>query len=279
MAFAPVLPAGGLTGYRFLQRTHADQLATYLKSPEIEREIAYFRDHAGAATDAGALVGDRRLLAVVLGAFGLDDDIDKRAFLRKVLDEGTATPDAFANRLVEPAYRDMAATLGFGDFGGLLIFEGTREDIIARYRERQFERALGEVDIDMRLALNFRREAARIGETADSDRTAWLRLLGSRPLRQVIEGALGLPDSFALVDLDRQVAEIERRGAALIDGPVRDGLTDPATLDAIIRRYLLNAQASAGAAPAVAGSAALDLLRAAGLGTAASQSLFASGFL
>ena len=41
---------------------------------------------------AADLVADRRLLKVALGAFGLEGEIDKKAFIRKVLEEGTDRP-------------------------------------------------------------------------------------------------------------------------------------------------------------------------------------------
>jgi hypothetical protein len=64
-------------------------------------------------------VGDRRLLEVALGAFGLDDDIRNRFFIRKVLEEGTTSPSRrFANRLSDKRYLALAETFGFGDRPG-----------------------------------------------------------------------------------------------------------------------------------------------------------------
>jgi len=280
MAFTPTLPFGGLQGYRFLGRTLEQQTAAFNKSPDIEREIAYFLDNAGDITTTEALVADRRLLGVVLGAFGLDDDIDKRAFIRKVLDEGTLQRDAFANRLVEPAYREMAEFVGFGDVGGLLIFENTRLNIVDRYRERQFERAVGEQDLDLRLALNFRREAVKIANQVTSEQTFWLRMMGSQPLRSVVEGALFLPSQFGLIDVDQQVEVLRSRAADLLGGEAPAVLRDPGNVERMVERFLLRQQAVNGAASATTpGLAALSLLQSGGLGAGAQQNLFASNFL
>ena len=100
MPFPPAIPLSGLAGFRFIERTYDRQFITFNKSPDFQREVEYFRENAGNITTVDQLMGDRRILAVVLGAFGLGDDIDKGAFIRKVIEEGTFEGDAFANRLV-----------------------------------------------------------------------------------------------------------------------------------------------------------------------------------
>ena len=279
MPFPPAIPFGGLAGLRFIERTYDRQFTTFNKSPDFQREIQYFLENAGDITTVDQLMGDRRILGVVLGAFGLDEDIDKGAFIRKVIEEGTVKGDAFANRLIEPAYREMSAFLGFGDFGGALIFENTRLNLIDRFGERQFELAVGEVDFDMRVALNFKREATKIaGETADT-RTAWLLMMGSPPLRAVVEGALNLPNEFALVDLDQQVDEIINRAERQLGITSPQQLLDGDTMDRMVDRYMLNQQVRNGViAGGTPGSTALTLLQSSSLGALGQQNLFASNF-
>lgn len=280
MPFSPAIPLTGLSGFRFLEQTQDRQRALFDQSPDLQREIDYFLEVAPEITSASELVGDRRALAVVLGAFGLDEDINKGAFIRKVLEEGTLDRRAFANRLVEPAYREMSAFLGFGDTGGLLVFENTRLNLVDRYRERQFELAVGEVDLDMRLALNFKREAAQIAASSPSGTTGWLRMLGSPPLRQVVESALVLPSEFALIDLDQQVAEIADRAERIFGIADPTDLQDSSIVDTMVDRFLIRQQALNGAVSSTTrGSVALSLLNAGSLGTGAQTNLFASNFL
>ena len=95
---------------------------------------------AATIPSAADLVADRRLLKVALGAFGLEGEIDKRAFMRKVLDEGTIDPKAFANRLTDPAFRKLAEAFGFGNPGGARTNEaGFAAKIVAAYKIRAFE--------------------------------------------------------------------------------------------------------------------------------------------
>ena len=112
--FQPVIPTSGLAGWNFLQRTYDTQIQTFSESPLQSRSVDYFRENIGEVASASDLVSDRRLLEVALGAFGLQDDIDNRYFVQKMLEEGTSSPDALANRFSDRRYSDFAEAFGFG---------------------------------------------------------------------------------------------------------------------------------------------------------------------
>lgn len=276
MSFAPVLPAGGLIGFRFLERSYESQLARFSRAPDIDRAVRDFIDRAGEVRSAADLVADRRLLRVALGAFGLDDEIGKGALIRRVLEEGTLDPSSFANRLADPAWKELSAALGFGDIGGRLGDEAVRRNLAERFRERQFERAVGEADVDLRLALNFRREIGRIAVRPGVDRSGWFQIMGSAPLRAVIEGALGLPESFGKLEIDAQRSILEDRARRIFGSESPNIFADREIRDRAVQRFLLNAQATASGRAIGGGSTALQLLTAGGLGNVGRASLFQS---
>lgn len=288
MPFAPVLPAGGYVGYKLLERTFERQFETFSKSPEIERDIAHFLEAAPELDSLDKLMEDRTSLRVVLGAFGLEQDLDKGAFIRKVLEEGTLDNRSFANRLADPAYEQLSREVGFGDLGGLLVVESLQQTIADRYRVRQFEVAVGAQDVDLRLALNFRRAIGEIAETAGTERSGWLRIMGSQPLRTVVEKAFGLPQQFGLIDLDQQAEELASRAAERYGDRGVSAFLDPANVEDAIRRFLILSEAERGFAPAGgtgaapgstnSSSTALQILQSGGLGAGASAGLFASNF-
>ena len=279
MPFSPALPFGGLAGYRFLERTYDRQLELFNKSPDVQRDIDYFLENAGNVISALDITSDPPLLRVVLGAYGLEEDINKQAFVRKVIAEGTIDPDAFSNRLVESAYREMSEAVGIGNFGSRLNLADVRQDFVERYRVRQFEVAAGEVDVDLRLALNFERRAPELIADVTTDRTGWLRLLGSPPIRQVIESAFNLPAEFAQVDLDQQVEEIQDRALSLLGTKSPSALSDPDVTQRLVERFLLRSQLENGAIGAsTPGATALSLLQSSGLGSSAQNNLFQSLF-
>lgn len=260
MAFMPQVPMTGIAGWRFLERTQSSQQAAFEKGPELRREIAYFEERIGSIKTAEDLVADRRLLKVALGAFGLEGEIDKRAFLRKILEEGTTDERAMARRLSDPAFRKLAEAFGFGDAGGARTAEtGFAARITHAYKTRAFEAAVGEADDSMRLVMNFRRE---IGDLAKGEGASWFSLLGSRPLREVLEKAYGLPKDFGRLDIDRQRDILRQKTSALFGKDSLAAFQDPAAVEKVITRYLARAQAEAGISPSTPGAGALTLLQA-----------------
>ena len=233
MVFQPVIGLGGYPGWLTLQRTETRQREVFEASPSLQRNINYFRENIANATTAEALVSDRRLLTVALGAFGLDEEIGKRAFVQKVLEGGTQQSSAFANRLGEPRYRAFAEAFGYGnvDAGSNVLLDSFREDIIARYKVRAFDRAVGEVDSDARLALNFRREAAALVADNATAETKWFRILGQRPLREVISTALNIPSEAAQLDIDKQQKIFSDKAAGLLGDSDPSVLSSPEVID------------------------------------------------
>ncbi len=274
--YQPALPLGGIAGWRFLERTEAVQRAAFDRSAEMSRDVAHFRDKIFTVTTAEELVADRRLLKVALGAFGLEAEIGKTAFLRRILAEGSENPDALANRFVDPRYRDLARAFGFGDAGGARTMElGFAGRITDLYRTRQFEVAVGTQDPDLRLALGFRREIAALAAGPENATTKWYRVLGSTPLRTVLESAYGLPSEFATLDIDRQVEVMRDKTRALTGQEGVEAFADSAQVEATLNRFLVRREAETGPGPGTPGMAALTILR--GGGTAGMTNLILSG--
>jgi len=258
MSYQPVVPLPGVAGWRFLERTQAKQQAAFENSAEIRREIAYFEENIAAVKTAGELVADRRLLKVALAAFGLESELDKKAFVRKVLEEGTTAEGAMATRLTDPAWRKLSAAFGFGDAGARTGQAGFAASIVSAYKTRAFEAAVGDTDNSMRLALNFRREIASL---AAGDGGSWYAILGSKPLRQVVEKAFGLPSQFSQIDIDKQVETLKDRADRLFGSDSLTVFQDKAAVDKLIDRFLARTQIENGATATGPAANALALLR------------------
>ena len=264
MSFQSVIPVSGFAGWAFLDRTREVQQAAFEASPAMSRDASYFEERIGGVTTAEQLVGDRRLLRVALGAFGLGDDINNRFFLRKVLEDGTLDPSALANRLSDKRYLDFAKAFGFGDFATpRTVLSEFPAEIIDAYRTRQFEIAVGNSDPNLRMALGLDGALAAIAEKPTTETGRWYEIMGQPPVRKVFEVAFGLPASVGGLDLDRQVEEFRSKAAARFgDGEVAQ-FADPAKREELVRLFLLRADTTPG--PAVTGqSAALTLLQSSG---------------
>ncbi|RMD93226.1 MAG: DUF1217 domain-containing protein [Alphaproteobacteria bacterium] len=263
MSFQPVVPLSGWAGWKFLERTRQAQQEAFDRSAVIERETTYFTERIAAVRSASELVADRRLLAVALGAFGLDDDIANRFFIRKVLEEGTRDPQALANRLSDARYREFSKAFGFGDLDPPnTVLSDFGASIAARYRERQFEIAVGRQDQTMRLALTLERELSSIAGTQTTDDGRWFLVMAKPPLREVFETALGLPASLGALDLDRQMSEFRRAASTRLGEAEISQFARPEQREALLRLYLARASPAAAAVSAAGGATvALSLLQ------------------
>jgi hypothetical protein len=243
MSFAPVVPLGGLTGFALLNRTLGRQTDLFNAAPALQRDTAYFAEAISSVRTAEQLVADRRLLRVALGAFGLQADINSRAFVRAVLDQGTEDKGALANRLSDDRYRRFSDAFGFAtDAGARTTEPGFAERIVAQFQRREFEAAVGEQDEALRLSLNAERELGTLAREGGSSNAFWFRILGTPPLRRVFEVALGLPKSFGQLDIDRQLDEIRTRASRQLDLSGPSSFLDQGKRDALIRQFLLRDQ-------------------------------------
>ncbi|GIX15476.1 MAG: flagellar protein [Paracoccaceae bacterium] len=261
MSFLPAIPIGGIAGWQFLKRTEEAQRAVFDKNALIARETAYFRENIAKADSIDKLMADRTLLKVALGAFGLEDELPKKAWIRKILEEGTQSNEALAMRLTDRRYRQFAEAMGYGNPGGARVADpGFADRMIAAYRTRQFEVAVGEVDDDMRLALNFRRAIAEV-VSAKTEKARWFAIMGDKPIRTVIDAALGMPKELAKVDVDKQVDFYAERAARVLKIDDPQELADPGVVEETIRRFLVRRQIENGPSALTPGMGALTLLQ------------------
>ena len=261
MNFPVALPLDGIAGWQFLTRTEEAQRSTFEQSPLLAREVEYFKENIANVITAEELVSDRTLLKVALGAFGLEDEIDKTFYLQTILEQGTESSDALAVRLVDPRYREFSEAFGFGNALGVRTGEfdfGQR--ITDAYKERQFEVAVGDQSTDLRLALEFKRTIGEYAASSSPD-AAWFSIMGNTPLRTVFETAYGLPSSFATLDIERQKEDLADLTQRNFGDDTVAAFLDPANVDEMINRFLARAQINTGPTSGTPGFAALSLLQ------------------
>ena len=262
MTFQPVLPLSGYAGWSFLKRTMARQQLVQQTQPAHRRDETYFRDRIGKVTTAAELVADKRLLRMALTAFGLEADINNTAFVRKVLEGGTLKEGSLANRLADKQYQRFSSAFGFGDYSVPRTKISTFPDeILSRLRARKFETSVGEQNNTYRLALNAERELPQIASGTASEATKWYTILGNQPLREVIQTALGLPKSFASIDLDQQLSVLKSKTAAAFGKDTVSQFAKPDQMDALVRRFILRAEMQPQGAASSPSMVALQILQ------------------
>lgn len=262
MSFTPILPLSGFTGWGFLKRTMARQQAVQQALPAQQRDEAYFRDRIGKADTAEKLVNDKRLLRIALTAFGLEGDVNSKAFIQKILEGGTLKEGTLANKLADKQYQKFAAAFGYGDYSVPRTKISTFPDeILAQFRTRGFETAVGKQNNTYRLAMNAEREIPALAGKSISETAKWYTVLGNAPMREVMQTALGLPKSFSSIDIDQQVAVLRTKTAAAFGSTELGQFKEPAKMDALVKRFLLQSDIQSQSSANSPGAIALALLR------------------
>ncbi len=248
MTFQPTLPLGGLAGWALLNRTKARQEAAFAAAPARQTEVSRFEQRFGSISSAKDLVQDRNVLGVVLGAFGLQDDIQNRAFIQRVIETGTEGRSALSNRLADKRYAALASSMAHLGPGGTGVPpQDLAAKLVANHQSRSFEVAVGDQNQSFRLALTAERELPALLNTFTSDRARWFGVLGNPPLRKVLETALGLPKEFAQLPLEKQAESLQTAASKRFGARSVEDLTKPAVLDRIIQRFLVMSEIQQGA--------------------------------
>ncbi|MES2913563.1 MAG: DUF1217 domain-containing protein [Pseudomonadota bacterium] len=240
----------------------ARQQAVQQALPAQQRDAAYFRDRVGKADTAEKLVNDKRLLRIALTAFGLEGDLNSKAFIQKILEGGTLKEGSLANKLADKQYQKFAAAFGYGDYSVPRTKVTTFPDeILEQFRARSFETAVGEQNNTFRLAMNAEREIAALAGKPISEAAKWYTLLGNAPMREVMQTALGLPKSFSSIDIDQQVGVLRTRAAAAFGSTDLGQFKEPTKMESLVKRFLLQSEIQTQASASPPGATALSLLQ------------------
>lgn len=276
MSYQPVIPLTGYNGWKFLESTLDKQIENYSDSASVKNDRDYFEQKMSSPITMEDFLSDTRLLRISLTAFDLGGEEWKGGFIRHVMEERADPDSTFLKRLNNTAYTNFADTFALED-GKVSLSADTIATLGDQFELASFRSAVGDVDNNMKLSLNFQ---AKIGELvrAESSETANLyRLLGDVPVRTVLETALNLPGDFNSLDLDLQAKILKERMLSVFSISSVSDITKPEVVDKAIQRFHTMDMIESGQSSLSSGSVALTLLNnAAGFGATASQNLFLS---
>ncbi|MGJ8560763.1 MAG: DUF1217 domain-containing protein [Litorimonas sp.] len=270
MPIQPSLIGGSLSGYAFLKSTQERQQATFESSTDIKRNVDGMREKLSESFTLDDLMGDRQLLLPVLQSFGLESEIDKGAFVRRIISQGPDDPQGFAQRLNNDDFIELARVFAADNDGNIQLSASTVDDLVNGYKDKAFQTAVGEQEPDLRLALNFETEISDLAANSASDRSFWFKVIGSAPIMEVFNSAFILPTGFSNLDVDKQADYLQSRAEQKLGANPREILATSKGSDTVIKDFLLQRQIENGPSALTPGASALSLLSG-GLGT---QSLF-----
>ncbi|MBP0484590.1 DUF1217 domain-containing protein [Sagittula salina] len=215
-----------MAALKLVEATETKEQALIRKSPQHQREIAYFKENIGSITSVDALTDDYRLYSFVMKAFDLEDQIFGKAMMEKILKSNIEDPKALVNRLTDSRFKKLYLEMGFGSNGEGNINTGLnrwQDRMITRYVDTQYVNGKAEENETLGAALAFRRKASTIRTAFD--------ILKDKELTAFMHTALGLPSQMAALDIDRQARMITDK----LDIAT---LSDPDVVDGLMRKFV-----------------------------------------
>jgi Protein of unknown function (DUF1217) len=160
----------------------------------VARDAAYFKENIGKVKTIDDLLKNDRLYQYVMKAYGLEDMIYAKGFMKKVLASDLLDANSFANKLTDERYRDFAAAFSFtGADTAAAQSSAQTDDMIGLYTAT-VQRQVDAIDEDTRYY------NLTIGSVKSVD-----ALLNDDRLRTYVFSALGIDDSSWSRDNIRKV--------------------------------------------------------------------------
>jgi len=204
-----------------------NNLANYQKltanEPAVKTATAYYQANIGKVTSVDQFVSNYRLLSYALQAYGLGDQINNTALIKKVLQEGTTSANALANTLPNINWKSFANAFNFSAKGTSAPTSATAvKTTVADYTEQQLESDQGQSDPGVELALYFKRVAPTV--------TNGYSVLADSNLLQVVQTIFNLPATASAAQIDQEAVEIQKLA------PTSD-LQNPKKLEQLTERF------------------------------------------
>lgn len=189
----------------------------------VKAETDYYLANVGKLESIDDLMADKRLLGYALSSFGFDPASQSPERIREMLEGGVSDPASPANLHADKRYAAFVAAFNFMEHGEkATTFNRAQQPAVDKYIRQTLEQNAGTENEGVRLALYFERKAPEL--------TNFYEVLADPALAQVVRTALGLPDSFASADIDRQVKLFEERLNI-------EDLADPEKLGDFLKRF------------------------------------------
>lgn len=191
------------TSYQQISQDMPKSIERIAGKADVSRETEYYLSKIGDIKSIDEFMSDTRLYNYALKAHGLEDMAYAKAFVRKVLTEGADDKEAFASKLSDTRYSELAKSLNFATHGAAATsFTAAQKGVVDKYMRQTLEEEAGNDNTGVRLALYFERTASTI--------TSGLSILADDALSQVVRTAMGIPSEVAASDIDKQAAYLER---------------------------------------------------------------------
>jgi glucan-binding YG repeat protein len=209
--------------YQMLQTNPSLTKSLTQNDAMVKRDTEYYLANISKVKTIDAFVKDYRLFSYAMKAYGLEDMIYAKAFVKKLLTEGVKDPSSMANKMTDPRYKEFAKAFDFAAKGDKATSEASATTVaVSKYYQQTLENKEGEQNEGVRLALYFKRKASSV--------TSSMGLLADKGLLQFVQTTFSIPAEASKASIDLQVRNLEKH----IN--IKD-LQDPKKVDKLIQRF------------------------------------------
>ncbi len=98
----------GLAGFNQLKRTQDSQKEILKADAFVKRETEYFKENISKISSADEFVSDTRILRFALSSYGLEEELFKTAYIKRILESDLSDAQSAANRISDPRWQNFA---------------------------------------------------------------------------------------------------------------------------------------------------------------------------
>ncbi len=99
--------------YNSVVRNLQQSLTRVAQQADVTRSAAYYKENIGKIKTVDEFLKNDRLYQYAMKAYGLEDMIYAKAFMKKVLESNLLDANSFANKLTDKRFRDFASAFSF----------------------------------------------------------------------------------------------------------------------------------------------------------------------
>jgi hypothetical protein len=187
--------------------TIANNLSRYqtmtAADPTVAQATRYFQANISAITTPAQLVNNSRIFNYVMNAFGLGDMTYAKSLIQQVLEQGTTSSSALANKLSNPRILALAQAFNFSLNGASTTqTAAATTDVVNKYVMQTLETNEGQQNQGVQLALYFQQNASKI--------TDGFSILADSNLLSVVQTTLDISSYTSAENIDLQAQQLDK---------------------------------------------------------------------
>jgi Protein of unknown function (DUF1217) len=197
--------------------------ATAAADPTVKNDTAYYLANIGKVKTASDFVKNYRLFSYAMKAYGLSDMTYAKGLMTQLLNQGTTSSTALANKMSDARYKAFATAFNFADLGSsATATAAATSDTTAKYLEQTIEDTEGKTNTGVQLALYFKRTASSV--------TSAYGILADAALLKVVQTTFGISPYSGNADIDAQASYLNK----VLN--IKD-LQDPSKVEKLVERF------------------------------------------